>query len=177
MTMTGAAQRAAADAHPEQVLLERLEDPRTAEQLVRLLDKLDNVVFLLEMVEGFLRRGPEIADSINDMVIQLRQALSASGQRAPLGNVFHTVGRLQEFLDSPQVQSLFRSDVLDVRFAQVVGKLARAMIQASEDVSRTEPKRIGLIGLMRALGDPDVQLALQFVLSFAKRLSRELHHA
>lgn len=175
--MAGVAQRAAVDVVPEQELLERLSDPHTIAQLTRLVDKLDQVVFLLEMVEGFLRRGPEIADSINDMVIQLRQNLSASRRGAPLGNLLYTVSRLQEFLDSPQVQSLFRSDVLDVRFVEVMGKLARAMIQASEDVSRAEPKRIGLIGLMRALGDPEVQSALQFVLSFAKRLSRELHHA
>ncbi|MDI3328067.1 MAG: DUF1641 domain-containing protein [Alicyclobacillaceae bacterium] len=170
-------QGAAVDAFPDEVLMERLSDPHTIQQLVRLLDKLDQVVFLFEMVEGFLRRGPEIADSINDMVVMLRQNLGGSERSARWENLFNAARRIQEFLDSPQVQSLFRSDVLDVRSVRVVGKLARAMIQASEDVSRAEPKRIGLIGMMRALGDPDVQPALNFMLNFARRLSRELQDA
>ncbi|MDI3256867.1 MAG: DUF1641 domain-containing protein [Kyrpidia sp.] len=175
--MAGVDQGAATDVFPDQVLTERLSDPHTMEQLIRLLDKLDQVVFLLDMMEEFLRRGPEFADSINDLVVALRHSLTPSEGNPRWQNLFYVARRLQDFLDSPQLQSLLRSDVLDVRSIRVVGNLARAMIEASEDVSKGETKRIGLVGLMRALGDPEVQPALNFVLGFARRLSREFSDA
>ncbi|HHY67514.1 MAG TPA: DUF1641 domain-containing protein [Alicyclobacillus sp.] len=166
-----------AEVFPDQLLTERLADPHTIEQLIRVLDKLDQVVFFLDMLEEFLRRGPELADSINDVVLLVRQSLADAKGSMRWQNVLYATQRIQEFLDSPQMLSLIRSDVLDVRSISVVGKIARAMIQASEEVSGGESKRIGLIGIMRALGDPEVQPALNFVLGFARNLSRELNHA
>lgn len=177
MRMAEAGRGTAVEVQAEQALLERLSDPHTIEQLSRLLDKLDQAVFLFEMVEGFLRRGPEIAESVNDVVIRMRQRWAAPEQGTAWGDLLDALRRLRELLDSPQVQTLLRSDVLDVRSVRVVGKLARAMIQAAEDVGRGEAKRIGLIGILRALGDPEVQGALHFALSFARHLSRELSHA
>ncbi|MBE3551855.1 MAG: DUF1641 domain-containing protein [Kyrpidia tusciae] len=166
-----------AEVFPDQMLTERLADPHTIDQLTRLLDKLDQVVFLLDVLEDFLRRGPELADSINDMVVLARQSFADAKGTMRWQNVLYAARRIQEFLDSPQVMSLTRSDVMDVRSIRVVGKMARAMIQASEDVSKGGPKRVGLVGLMRALGDPEVQPALNFVISFARNLSREFNHA
>ncbi|QIA27592.1 DUF1641 domain-containing protein [Thermaerobacter sp. PB12/4term] len=161
--------------HPlEQQLMERLADPRTMELLLRLLDKLDQLVFLLEMVEQFLRRGPEIADSINETIITLRKNLGAGQARAPWEDLSSALSGVKEVIESPQVQALFRSAVLDTRSVAVVGHMARAMVEASEQVSRAETKRVGLVGLLRALGDADVQPALQFALAFAQSFSREL---
>lgn len=161
--------------HPlEQQLMERLAEPRTMELLLRLLDKLDQLVFLLDMVEQFLRRGPDIADSINETIITLRKNLGAGQSRAPWEDLSGALSRLREVIESPQVQALFRSAILDTRSVAVVGQMARAMVEASEEVSRAEPKRVGMVGLLRALGDPDVQPALQFALTFAQRFSRQL---
>ncbi|HEY8416258.1 MAG TPA: DUF1641 domain-containing protein [Thermaerobacter sp.] len=161
--------------HPlEQQLMERLADPRTMELLLRLLDKLDQLVFLLEMVEQFLRRGPEIADSINETIITIRNNLGAGQARAPWEDLSGALSRFKQVIESPQVQALFRSAVLDPRAVAVVGRMARAMVEASEQVAREEPKRVGLVGLLRALGDASVQPALQFALAFAQSFSREL---
>ncbi|MDQ0340951.1 uncharacterized protein YjgD (DUF1641 family) [Caldalkalibacillus uzonensis] len=161
----------------DQVLVEKLSDPHTIEQLIRLLDKLEQVTFLLDMLENFLRRGPEIADSINDLVVLLRQSLSKPEYVTRFEQAYAAISHLQEFLDSPQVQELFKSDVLDVRAVQIVGKVSRAMIQASTETEQTGTKRVGILGLMRALSDPELQPALNFVLHFAQHLSRELSDA
>lgn len=172
--MSAVVQRTREENPLEQQLMERLAEPRTMEQLLRLLDKLDQLLFLLEMVEQFLRRGPEIADTINETVITLRKNLGAGEGRAPWEDLSRAASRFRELMESPQVQALFRSAVLDSRSVAVVGKMARAMVEASEQASRNGSKRLGLFGLMRALGDPDVQPALQFVLAFAQQFSREL---
>lgn len=168
---------AVVEATIDQLLTEKLSDPQTIEQLVRLLDKLEHVTFLLDMLENFLRRGPEIADSINDLVVFLRQRLSTPDYVTRFEHAFTAVRRIQEFLDSPQVQELFKSDVLDVRSVQIVGKVTRSIIQASEETAQTGMNRVGLIGLMRALTDPEVQPALNFLLNFARHLSKELGNA
>ena len=161
----------------DHTLTEKLLDTQTAEQLIYLLDKLENVTYLIEMLEHFFRRGPEIADSINDLVVLLRQSYFEPQTLKRFENVFSALQRMQEFLDSPQVQELFKSDVLDVRAVQVVGKVSRSMIKASEETAEMGSKRVGIVGLMRMLTDPEVQPALNFFLHFARNLSKELGDA
>lgn len=168
---------AVVEAAVDQLLVEKMLDPQTIERLVGILDKLENVTFMFDMLEHFLRRGPEIADSVNELVVLLRQSLSRPEYVTRFENAFTAVRRMQEFLDSQQVQELFKSDVLDVRSVQMVGKVSRSMIQASVETAETGTKRIGLLGLMRALSDPEVQPALNFVLNFARHLSKELGDA
>jgi uncharacterized protein YjgD (DUF1641 family) len=168
---------AVVEAPIDQLLVEKLSDPQSIEQLIRLLDKLEQVAFLFDMLENFLRRGPEMADSVNELVALLRQSLSKPEYVSSFQNAFTALRRMQEFLDSPQVQELFKSDVLDVRSVQLVGKLSRSLIRASTETAQTGTKRVGLIGLMRALGDPEIQPALNFVLNFARNLSKEINDA
>jgi uncharacterized protein YjgD (DUF1641 family) len=161
----------------DHLLVEKLSDPRTIEQLIRLLDQLENVTFLLEMLENFLRRGPEFADSINELVILLRQSVTSSEYATRLEHALTSLQRMQEFLDSPQIQELFKSDVLDVRSVQTIGKVFRSLHEASKESEEAGTKRVGIIGLMRALSDPEVQPALNFVLHFARHLSKEINDA
>ncbi|OAT71238.1 DUF1641 domain-containing protein [Parageobacillus thermoglucosidasius] len=165
------------EAPVDHLLVEKLSDPRTMGQLIRLLDKLENVTFLLDMLENFLRRGPEFADSINELVILLRQNLSRPEYITRFEHALTALHRMQEFFDSPQVQELFKSDVLDVRSVQIIGKVSRSLFQASKEASETGTKRVGIIGLMRALSDPEVQPALNFILNFARHLSKEINDA
>lgn len=161
----------------DHLLVEKLSDPRTMEQLIHLLDKLENVTFLLDMLENFLQRGPEFADSINELVVLLRQSISRPEYVTRFENALTALHKMQEFLDSPQVQELFKSDVLDVRSVQVIGKVSRSLYQASKEAAETGTKRVGIIGLMRTLSDPEVQPALNFVLNFARNLSKEISDA
>ncbi|MBE3595600.1 MAG: DUF1641 domain-containing protein [Hydrogenibacillus sp.] len=163
----------------DRVLVERLSDPKTIEQLVRLLDKLETIGFLVDMLESFLARGPELADSVNELVQTLRAGLKTPAYVSRIETALNAGRKMQEFLDSPQVQALFKSDVLDTRSVAMVGKVARAMTRAAQETADPSAvqRRVGLIGLMRALSDPEVQPALNFVFSLARHLSRELSDA
>ncbi|MBE3562919.1 MAG: DUF1641 domain-containing protein [Hydrogenibacillus schlegelii] len=160
-------------------LVERLSDPATIERLIRLLDKLETVEALVEMIDGFFRRGPELADSVNGLIQVLRDGLRTPEIAERIETVFQAGRRVQEVLDSPAVRALFEEDVLDTRSIALVGKVARAMQRAA--VEAAEPsalqKRVGMIGLLRALSDPELQPALNFVFGLARHLSRELTHA
>jgi hypothetical protein len=175
--MVEVAKGAVVEAPNEQLLLDKLSDPRTIEQLVRLLDKVEHVTFLLDMLENFLRRGPEIADSVNDLVVLIRESLSAPGYVTRFENAYTAIRRMQEVLDSPQVQELFKSDVLDVRTVEVIGKVSRSLVRATTETAQVGTKRVGLLGLMRALSDPEMQPVLNFVVNFARHLSKELSSA
>src|SRR5690606_2142011 len=112
--------------------------------------------------------------SINELVLLLRNGINESETMRNLENAFSALQKLQSFLDSPEVQELFKSDVLDVRAVQVVGKVSRAMMKAVDATAEAADQRVGLVGLMRMLTDPEVQPALQFILQFSKQLSKEL---
>lgn len=158
-------------------LTEKLLDERTSAQLIQLLDKLENVTYMIEMLEGFIRRAPEMADSVNELVLMLRKAYAEGEAFRTIETAFAALQKMQKFLDSPQVQELFKSDVLDVRSVQVVGKVSRAMMKAAEETANAKDRRVGLVGLMRMLTDPEVQPALHFILQFSRHLSRELSDA
>ena len=53
-------------------LLERLNDPKVAEGLNRLLDQLDIVSFAVESLEGFISRGEIITDSVASGIREMK---------------------------------------------------------------------------------------------------------
>lgn len=158
----------------EQEFLERLTEPRTLELLNRLLDRLEDVVYLLDVLEQFLRRGPEIAEAVNEGVALLRKGLAGTAMPNGWTDLLNALRRLRQVVESPQVQALFREAVLDPRAVAVVGKMAQAMIEASQEAKKPEHRRLGLMGLIRALGDPELQPAMRFAVAFAQRFSRAL---
>lgn len=51
----------------------RLADPRTIESLNLLLDKLDVMAFSVSALDGFLRRGDQVVESLSDGVQDLKK--------------------------------------------------------------------------------------------------------
>lgn len=160
----------------EQKFLERLTEPRTLELLSQLLDRLEDVVYLLDLLEQFLRRGPEVAEAVNEGVDLLRKGLAGMAKSNGWPNLLSTLQRLRQVVESPQVQALFRESVLDPRAVALVGKMAQAMVEASQEAKKPE-RRLGLVGLLRVLGDPELQPAMRFAIAFAQRFSRALGNA
>jgi uncharacterized protein YjgD (DUF1641 family) len=68
------------------------------------------------------------------------------------------------------LEALLQSGVLDPAALQIIGGLGRALI----DTASARPAPIGVIGLLRALGDPDIQRALGFLMNFAARFGSRL---
>jgi hypothetical protein len=72
-----------------------------------------------------------------------------------------------------ELDALLRSGVLAPATLRVVGELGQALTETA--ASPQTP--VGLVGLLKALGQPDVQRALGFLITFAERFGRRLREA
>jgi uncharacterized protein YjgD (DUF1641 family) len=75
------------------------------------------------------------------------------------------------------VSELLGSDLVDPKVIEIAALASRAVTTGAEQASRRDLRVTGVVGLARALRDPDVSRALGFALSIAKALGRELDQA
>jgi len=142
----------------EMRLEEKLTNPATVASIVRLIDRLDEINYLLDAFIGVLRRGPEIADAVNEVIETLRTS------------VRENAGAFNE--TSETVTSIVNTKV--AMDTLIVGsKVIRAMSQAWDDIKTAPPQRVGVMGFMRAIGDPTIQPAFGYLLAYAKRFAEE----
>ncbi|MCO4099216.1 MAG: DUF1641 domain-containing protein [Gemmatimonas sp.] len=169
-------------------LIDQLGDPKTIETLRALIDKLEMAAFALESVDGFLRRGDEIAEGIADGVNDLRNAgstLDLAEMRRTMQSLPKLVQAGNELVESGILDSvpklvnagneLVTSGILD---PVVVGQLAEVghlFAQAYSTAKETHPKQHGTIGLALKLRDPDVNRAINFALRLAKAFGQNLN--
>ncbi len=66
------------------------------------------------------------------------------------------------------LETVFRSGVLASDAVRVIGGVGGALAAAAAE----EPPRVGLLGMLRALRQPDVRRALGFLLRFAAHFGR-----
>lgn len=103
-----------AEASSSEQLLSRLNDPAVAAGLSRLLDKLDLASFALDSMDGFLRRGEVIADSVGESLNELKQSHPRFAdellQDAP--RRFATGAKLADAAGEMDIDELSRSHVL-----------------------------------------------------------------
>ena len=96
-------------------LLDRLNDPEVADGLNRLLDRLDIVSFTVESMDGFLKRGEVIADSVASTVGEFKEAGDESSlellKRAP--KMIETGTKLADAAGAMNVDELAESKVLE----------------------------------------------------------------
>ena len=69
-----------------------------------------------------------------------------------------------------ELDALLKSGVLAPGTLRIIGELGRALTETAAAPAATS----GLFGLLKALGQPDVQRALGFLVTFAERFGRRL---
>lgn len=69
-----------------------------------------------------------------------------------------------------ELDALLNSGVLAPGTLRIIGELGRALTDTAAAPARTA----GIVGLLKALGQPDVQRALGFFVTFAERFGRRL---
>lgn len=75
----------------------RLEDPKVAEGLNRLLDRVDSIAFAVEAFEGFVARGDVIANSVASAVSEFK---SAGGENAESGKLVEFLEQAPKMIDT-----------------------------------------------------------------------------
>ncbi|MCZ8204214.1 DUF1641 domain-containing protein [Gemmatimonas sp.] len=150
-------------------LIDQLGEPKTIETVRALIAKLDLAAFALESMDGFLRRGDEIAEGIADGVNDLRNA----GSTLDLAEMRRTMQSLPKLVQAGN--ELVASGILD---PVVVGQLAEVghlFARAYSTAKETHPRQHGMIGLALKLRDPDVNRAINFALRLAKAFGKNLN--
>ena len=71
------------------------------------------------------------------------------------------------------LDALLKSGVLAPGTLRIMGELGRALTETAAAPAATS----GLLGLLKALGQPDVQRALGFLVTFAERFGRRLRES
>ena len=69
-----------------------------------------------------------------------------------------------------ELDALLKSGVLAPRTLRIIGELGSALTETAA----APPATAGALGLLKALGQPDVQRALGFLVTFAERFGRRL---
>jgi uncharacterized protein YjgD (DUF1641 family) len=136
-------------------LAKRLAEPRTAAAINTLLDHADLLALLISGLDGLVSRSDTITESLADGVSELRAVSEPT--RVNAAQLVATAKQLSALAPPlieklPVLEALLGSDLADLKVT-------------------------GVVGLVRALRDPDVSRALGFVLSIAKALGKELDNA
>jgi hypothetical protein len=95
----------------------RLAEPRTADALERLLDKLDVVAFGVEAIDSFLRRSEEVADSLSASIQDLKTFGGAQQTGADFVSALPQLARagtqVAVATEKPGFQNLLESGLID----------------------------------------------------------------
>jgi hypothetical protein len=98
-------------------ILAKLGDPRTADALERLLDKLDVVAFGVEAIDSFMRRSEEVADSLSASIQEMKGMNGADRTAADfvyaLPQLARTGIQVAAATQRPGFQNLMDSGLID----------------------------------------------------------------
>lgn len=154
----------------ESGLLEKLGDEKTIGSLKALIERLELAVFTLEALEGWLRRGDDIAQAL----AQGAEDLRGVAPNIDVQKVRDVLTAMPTLVDAGK--TLIASGMLEPKTVHVLGTIGRSAAQSYDEAkSHTQPPRqLGVFGLMRELKDPDVNRALDFLLRVAKAYGQSL---
>ncbi len=167
-----------AEADRVEELITRLGDPRVAQSLNALLDHVDLLALLVAGLDGLLRRGDTITESLTQGVEDLRGLEGGSGlpNAGEMVELTQGLARLTPALIDllPTIEHLLRSDLGDPRVIDIAGMGSRALVRGAAQAEAHPPRVSGVLALMRALKDDDVARGLGFLVSVAKAFGQEL---
>ena len=156
------------------LLLEKMTEPDTAKALGAVLERAEHLERLAELAES----APDVIATVVDM-LDAEYARAAEKGYDPerlLRQTIGSLGRLGELFQSDEFEALLDSGVLDPEALEAVGSLGSALVESQKEAQRGETPQRGIFGVIGALRDPDVQRAIGFVMSFAKKFGRALNN-
>ncbi|MGV9709948.1 DUF1641 domain-containing protein [Gordonia sp. NPDC003424] len=155
-------------------LADRLADPEVSDALLSLLDHADLLAVLVEGVDGMMRRGDDLSDTLVDALAEVRATAEADDSPfagvdlADVSRTMRSLGALAKQA-GPALDSLTESGVVSPDTVGAIGRLGGALTAADEAHrrGRTPTSMRRIIGELR---DKDVRAGLGYLLTFAKEL-------
>ncbi|MCB0065078.1 MAG: DUF1641 domain-containing protein [Caldilineaceae bacterium] len=139
-------------------LLNRLTEPKMVEQV-------EGLLALADQVPGFLAMTGDVVDdafrSATNAGVDIEMMIKQGGV---------AVQRFSNLMSSPEFTALMDSGMLDPKAVKLLGEAATALVESQQQ----HPQKIGPVGLLGALRDPDIQKALGFFMTFAKAFGQRI---
>jgi hypothetical protein len=149
-------------------LIRRLTEPGVADALEAMLGRIDRVQALVAQLDAL----PGAIATVMDIVDEFLLALADKGldlESIVRGGAV-AMDRFARLLQSPAFHEVLDAGIFEPHVVNVVGQLGRALSAA-----RSEPSdRAGVLALLRATRDPDVQQAIDFGLRFLRHFGNRI---
>ena len=154
------------------------DEPTVAASLQALSDRIQSmaeVIDALRPLVALAQQAPAMVAMAGDSFDEMMQTALDSGIDVERG-LLNGAGAALRFgaTMNPEkvraLEALLNSGVLDPSALGTIGELGRALV----DTASARPSAIGPMGLLKALGQPDVQRALGFLVTFAERFGSRL---
>jgi hypothetical protein len=169
-------------------LLEKLSDPETLQSLQALLEKLPLLAFSVQAIDGFLRRGDEIADSVAEGCQELR-SVAPGFTIADLG---HIAADLPQLLDagrslvasgllervndlSAAGMALLEAGFFEPATVKTLAEMGQLATQSYTAAKQTPARTYGVFDLMRLLKDPQAQKAIHLLVEMTRQFGSRVH--
>ena len=154
-------------------LVDRLAEPQKLAALNSLVDNLELIAVIVAGLDGLARKGDTIADTVTEVIGQVRAATRATGMdpRETTEQLATLIPTLAEA--APAIHRVASSAIVHEDAVAVVGEASEALIEGYENASSRGTK-LGAVGLLKATGDADVQRGLGFLVEVARVLGRKL---
>jgi len=175
-----------------QGLLEELGKPETIDLFKRLLDKLELIVFAVEATDGFIRRSDSIIEGIRESVRDASALLPDQETLSHLQDLAasapHLIEAASNMVDGGMVEKLqqlseasdrlIASGLLEPAKMTMLADMGSVLTETLEanqkQAAQGKPARVGMFGLLSAMGDPDVQASMGMLIEFSKRYGAKL---
>ena len=169
--------------------LDLLGKPATLQALNGLLQNAELLAFGVMALDAFVRRGDRIAenvrDSLRDVLPTGEKGLDVNAMVESITNILpylprllavapkfiEIIEQLAPFVSSKEFDALLDSGVFHADTVRLIGQAGDAFVESYE-TARSHERKIGPIGLLLALNDPDVQRLMALLISFARRFGR-----
>ncbi len=182
-------------ATPEfETLLTLIGNPTTMTALQRLLQHAELLAYLVEAIDGVIRRSETIVENVSTLLQDIAAGTpGASESLLTLIDMLHRhrdyvprliavvpqftelVEQIGPFVASEEFRTLLTSGVFDPDTVTLVGRAGDAFV-ATYNEDRQAQRRLGPVGLVRALYDPDVQRVAALLVDFARRFGKSLNN-
>jgi hypothetical protein len=172
---------------PGDQLRDRLDDPAVAESLNTLLDHADLLAILVTGLDGFVRRGDEISESLSSTVGELRAASQSAASRGldgvrselrsvDLPSLAASLSSLASALvdAAPALNKLLRSPLTDPQAVDVLAELGQALVEGKAAAAADPGGPKGLMGLWRVTKDKDIRRGTGFLVQVARAFGRHI---
>ena len=175
-----------------QSLLALTSNPATLDALTRLLRHADLIAYLVEAIEALLQRSDTMIESISALLHELAATTpGASNSLITLVDTLHRqrdyvprliavvpqftdiVERIGPFVASEEFRALLNSGIFHPATVTLLGQAGDSFVETYEEEQKTG-RRLGPVGIVRALNDPDVQRVAALLVAFSRRFGQSL---